>query len=219
MLKMVKRSSSKDVRVHVDYSSFDSVGLSSSSNAVSSHSSTPTTISPKQEQEHEQEEGVIKKKTIEIEDLFKHINTIQSKLESVSLVAEDPIISNNYVKQSIDSTSTTTFPMQSIDLTTTTTNINSLSFDTFLSTCNQDLTFLKSVCETNNFQRTLNLYNMLIKLYGHLDMKPKASNAQQMSDEVIKKKSHTHTYNFFFFQDLLIFYQTSVCYQELRIFY
>jgi hypothetical protein len=111
---------------------------------------------------------------IEIQDLFKNIDLIQSKLDEIknSNSLSNSSVSYESLKQS-----------QAIDFSLTNLMDNDVAEKLFKA-CNQDVDLLRKMCETKNFRNTLDLYNRLIKLNANVALKPVASDAQELADEV-----------------------------------
>jgi len=111
---------------------------------------------------------------IEIQDLFKNIDLIQSKLDEIknSNSLSNSCVSYESLKQS-----------QAIDFSLSNLMDNDVAEKLFKA-CNQDVDLLRKMCETKNFRNTLKLYNRLIKLNANVALKPAASNAQELADEV-----------------------------------
>jgi hypothetical protein len=111
---------------------------------------------------------------IEIQDLFKNIDFIQNKLDEIknSNSLSNSCVSYESLKQS-----------QAIDFSLSNLMDNDLAEKLFKA-CNQDVNLLRKMCETKNFRNTLDLYNRLIKLNANVPLKPLASNAQELADEV-----------------------------------
>ncbi len=177
----------------------------SSSPVISNSNSSSNAISPSSEsnstnfktgdssKESNNEDLTQISKTIEIQDLFKHIDLIQNKIESIK---------QNHSSSGRNSSTPTTMNRNSENMSARSGELvtevgllksgeDAFDLEKFFSSCNQDINLLVRLCETDNFKNTLNLYNKLIKLNASLALKPVASNSHHLSQEVFLIKKHT----------------------------
>ena len=166
-------------------SSTTSPVISSSSNAISpstgSSGSTGSTTNDFQSNNINNKPDINHiSKTIEIQDLFKHIDLIQNKIESIkhhtNRASSTPTMLVRNIENEFNKTDEIAFS-----------NSGDFDIEKFFHSCNQDINLLVRLCETDNFKNTLNLYNKLIKLNASLSLKPLASNSHQLSQEVNTK--------------------------------
>ena len=119
---------------------------------------------------------------IDIHDLFKHIDLLQAKLDQAKTTTSLSGSCASY--ESLLTTTTVTSAGNTLDAFSMVTQMDNELVEKLYAACNQDVVLLRKMCETANFRNTLGLYNKLIKLNATVSLKPVASNAQELANEV-----------------------------------